>query len=576
MKFRLVDLSIRTKIISIGLLIIFLFALIIFAYIFPSIEKSMMDKKKEKIQDILRSAISIVSSINVEVSAGRISLEDGQEEAINKIRLLRYGDELKDYVWINDFTPVMIMHPFAKELVGKDLSDYRDKAGHAFFMEMVEICKKDKKGYVTYFWQSKDDPNKIVPKLSYVEVYEPWKWIFGTGIYIEDVRAEMRSLYLAMSFIVVGVVIVSLLILGFFASNIAKQVNIVKKNLELAKDGHLKSNLKAKGSDEIGVMLDSYGFFVRRIIEVVNDIKLSAEQLASSSTELAASAESSSRNAQSQAASTEEITATIEEISAGVDGISHETTIQLEKIKNVRFSVSQLNEQLSGMKNQIDRTRSLTGNISLSTKTTEASLSRMTESLSKIGASSKEMENIVGIINDISDKINLLSLNAAIEAARAGEAGRGFAVVSDEISKLADQTAQSLKSIADLIRGNESEITGFTSDVQELFKVIKAIVDGIGSIDTMAVALNNTMDEGLIVNRAVNGEFDDLKETADSIQMAIAEQKLAMEEVVKTTSDISSTAQQTSSTSEEIAASAEELSGMAESLQSKIAYFKIE
>ena len=84
----------------------------------------------------------------------------------------------------------------------------------------------------------------------------------------------------------------------------------------------------------------------------------------------------------------------------------------------------------------------------------------MNVSITNITESSQQVTDIISIIDDISDKINLLSLNAAIEAARAGEAGRGFAVVADEISKLADQTAASINDIDSLIRKNNNESHG--------------------------------------------------------------------------------------------------------------------
>jgi methyl-accepting chemotaxis protein len=94
------------------------------------------------------------------------------------------------------------------------------------------------------------------------------------------------------------------------------------------------------------------------------------------------------------------------------------------------------------------------------------------EQFSVLSTRSREMVAFVNLINDIADKVNLLSLNAAIEAARAGEAGRGFAVVADEISKLADATTHNAKEIEKLIRENEVLINASTGRVAETAQVI--------------------------------------------------------------------------------------------------------
>ncbi|HNX57957.1 MAG TPA: methyl-accepting chemotaxis protein, partial [Spirochaetota bacterium] len=347
-----------------------------------------------------------------------------------------------------------------------------------------------------------------------------------------------------------------------------------KSNLELVSKGDLTNTALVKGKDEIEQMLDSYNNFVARIREVIEEVKSSTEQLSSASVELASGADSSAKSAQSQAAATEEITATIEEISSGVENIASESGAQMDKIHNINQRIEALNSSMNAMQTQVDKASTLTQDMSSVTKSTEESLSLMSNNMNKINTSSQEMKKIIGIINEISDKINLLALNAAIEAARAGEAGRGFAVVADEISKLADQTAQSIKGIGGLIKDNEIEITNFPSNVNEVLRMISTTIEGINSIATMAQELSATMNEGISTNAAVTGEFKDITRRAEIIQSATKEQRLAMDEMVRSVSDISSSAQATASSSEEIAGSAEELSGMAENLQSKVEYFK--
>jgi methyl-accepting chemotaxis protein len=363
------------------------------------------------------------------------------------------------------------------------------------------------------------------------------------------------------------------LLLYLFSLNISKRITILQHSLEKAKNGNLDCSVVNSSCDDIGSMFTSFNGFVDRINLIVGEVKASSEQLSTSSVELAASADTFAKNSQTQAASTEEITATIEEVSGGVESIALEVNNQLGKINQVQEKISSLNDDILEMNQQVSETRSLTSHITGLTKSSEESLKSMSANMDKINNSSQEMKQIIGIINDISDKINLLSLNAAIEAARAGDAGRGFAVVADEISKLADQTASSIKEIGTRIRENETEISKFSSNVEEVLQFLNSTIEGIVSIGKMSDTVATTMNSGLEKNRLVIEDFTDLKNKAGNINIATIEQKTAMDEMVKSVSEIASVSQATALGSEEIAASSEELSGVAELLRDRVNFF---
>ena len=107
---------------------------------------------------------------------------------------LRYGKEGKDYFWIQDMQPRMVMHPYRSDLNGKDVSEFTDPRGVAIFVEFARQVERAGEGYLNYVWQWKDDPTRLEPKESFVKGFSPWGWVIGTGIYTDDVRAEIDRL----------------------------------------------------------------------------------------------------------------------------------------------------------------------------------------------------------------------------------------------------------------------------------------------------------------------------------------------------------------------------------------------
>ncbi len=170
------------------------FALSIFFVFIPSLKTSLMDQKKEMIQTLTDSAVSLLSEYQQKVAAGELAMAEAKSRAMEQIRYMRYGSEAKDYFWIIDMHPFMVMHPYRPDLEGTDLTSFTDPRGSYPFLAMVETVMNHGEGYVNYYWQWKDAPHRIVPKLSYVKGFAPWEWIVGTGIYMQDVQAEVSGI----------------------------------------------------------------------------------------------------------------------------------------------------------------------------------------------------------------------------------------------------------------------------------------------------------------------------------------------------------------------------------------------
>jgi len=188
-----------------SILAIGLFILSIFVVIIPSFERSIMNDKKVMISELTNTVWSLLDEYNQEYKSMNFSKEEAQRMAASRIEQIRYGKEHKDYFWIIDLHPTMIMHPYRPELINSDLTNYKDAHGKKLFVEATKLVAQNGEGFINYMWQWKDDSTRIVPKLSYVKEYEPWGWIVGTGIYLEDVTKEisvLKTRLLKVSFII--------------------------------------------------------------------------------------------------------------------------------------------------------------------------------------------------------------------------------------------------------------------------------------------------------------------------------------------------------------------------------------
>lgn len=240
------------KVIIPPLLASILFVVTLFGIVLPVSKDNLLEQKKEAIAVLTQTAINILNHYNELVQTDTMSVRAAQAMAVDQIRGLRYGDDNKDYFWITDLRPRMIMHPYRPDLEGMDLSSYTDLNGKKLFMEFVEKVTTTGSGYVPYLWQWKDVPDQIVPKLSYVKLFEPWGWIVGTGVYLEDVHDEFartsKKLVYISAMILTLIFILSLVIIH---QGIRETRSRRKAELELQKHYDQLENLVMERTEEL-------------------------------------------------------------------------------------------------------------------------------------------------------------------------------------------------------------------------------------------------------------------------------------------------------------------------------------
>ncbi len=292
--------------------------------------------------------------------------------------------------------------------------------------------------------------------------------------------------------------------------------------------------------------------------------------LAAMSEEMTATSGKFSESAQNQAASVEEITSSIEEVSASMDIVVENVDGQFESLNLLIEKIGKLSESIGRMKDLIGGTYAVSEKTAPEMSSGQAVLDTMNETMAAIIESSKQMTTVVDVINQISDQISLLSLNAAIEAARAGDAGRGFAVVADEISKLAVQTGDSIKEIAKLINKTEADVSQGMKTWDSTVDLMRSTIGNVGSITEQISRLNDEMKNQLEMNTVVNNQAMTVKSKSEEIKISSVEEKIAINEIAQSISNINQLNQEFASGAMELAGTSEEVSSVAEGLKEKI------
>jgi signal transduction histidine kinase len=416
------------------------------------------------------------ATVEIEISAltQKLKAYQSREEQLACIIAetdpIRFFDDKSGYFFAYDLNGVRINVPPNKSGNGKNFMDSVDQNGVQFVKGLVDAAKVGG-GFVKYHFDKAG--HGIQPKLAYSAPIPGTDFLIGTGVYIDNVEAELAALRNGLEtssrrylFLILGLFVA---VLGL---TVAASVWI---------------------SETTG----------RSIRSIIAELSAQSKQTTNAATQVSTSGNSLARGACDQAASIEEISASLEEISS-MTKRNAENAHQMSALAKQARSAADLGV---------------------------TDMASMSAAMISIKTSSDAVAKIVKTIDEIAFQTNLLALNAAVEAARAGESGLGFAVVADEVRALAQRSAQAARETADKIASAVGKTTTGVELNSKVEQNLSEIAGKIRRVDDLAAEVAQASREQTDGITQLNSALNEMDRATQSTAANAEESAAAAEEL---------------------------------------------
>ncbi len=530
---------------------------------------------KERLKQETEIAISIIDQIHTDQLEGKYTEDEAKKIAADLVRDLRYSDG-SGYFWIDTYEGVNVVL-LGRDTEGQSRWDSVDPDGNHFIQEMIKNGMQEGGGF-THLQFAKPNETVPLPKCNYTKSYEPYQWVIGTGVWIDELD-EAEANYLKTAHRAINTIIISMLIFiviwfivlivvsNLLGTWIIGPIRKVTSAAEKISQGDFDVQLDVKANNEVGLLagafgktihqLQNYQGYIDEISKALSEvsegnlnvrlereyvgqfekIKTNMDKLLSNLNNTLGGINDAADNVNRGA----------EQVSSGAQALAQGATEQASSIQELSANMNDISSKVDDTANMSKQALTLSNKVGEDMVTSNGKMHEMSRAMEEIVERSNEISKIIKTIDDIAFQTNILSLNAAIEAARAGQAGKGFAVVADEVGNLAKKSQEAAQNTALLI---EQTIEA----VQKGGEISAETAEALESVSNGAKQITNLVEE---------------------ISTASAEQANGIKQVTEGIDQISSVVQTNAATAQESAAASEEMTRMAKSLSGEVGKFKL-
>ncbi len=543
MKSLLAQLTVKYKLLMLTVLTSISLTAVILVSI-QTLKFNLLEDRHLTTQHLTEVATDTVKYFYSQFEQGHFTEDEAKQHALSALSQMHYGEQ--EYFWINSTNYTMLSHP-KKSLIGQNIEHISDPNGVYVFVEMMRVIHNKGQGEVNYQWHKKGVA-KPVDKASYVKLFQPWGWVIGTGVYLDDVdvifwQNAQTLIFTAGLFLLFGTWLSQQISANIYKPLEKMRAMMIKVNTS----NDLTIELKTQGRDELGDIARAFNKMIADFRQVLIKISNSSGSLAAQAEELSTVTEQINQGMKSQSNNVKVADCAANEMVVTIKEVAENTQTTLEA---THAATAETNNCVTILNENIDSVNNLSSRV-------EHSANQIVD----LKNASKDIGEIVSTIQAIAEQTNLLALNAAIEAARAGEQGRGFAVVADEVRTLASRTQDSTGNITSVIELLQQGIEEAVINMAQCQQQAQSSV----TLAQQAGRLVSNMQSAML-------EVTDLNHV---ISTATEEQHATTEQVKEIIHQINDMTEQTTDSADHTAQSSESLAIFATDLNELVASFKV-